>query len=145
VHPARSPGAGDSGREYAPDARTARPMTGSPSTSGARSPRADPSHRTIGTARTLEDADLIARYRRVLRLELADTLAELRPGSEPGLFGPNDKRPALGTRRQLVDMAATIVRALVSPVELPPEPAPPGPTLVPRRRPRAGRVDFGGS
>lgn len=116
-------------------------MTGTPSTQGSRTPRADPGHRSRGTARTLEDADLIAQYRRVLRLELADTLAELRPGSEPGLFGPNDKRPALGTRRQLVDMAAAIVRALVSPVELPPEPEAPGPAPAPRKR--RARVDFG--
>ena len=117
-------------------------MTGTPSTSSKRTPGGDPGHRRRGTL-PVADADLIASYRRILRLELADTLAELRPGSEPGLFGPNDKRPTLATRRQLVDMAVALVRALASPLELEGEPGPAGPVPAGKRRGRAPRVDFG--
>ena len=114
-------------------------MTGNAAAIRSADPRT--SHHRRGVV-PLADADLIARYRRTLRLELADTLAELRPQAEPGLFGPNDKRPTLATRRQLVDMARALVAALSSPLELEGEPEPTGP--APARTRRGSRsVDFG--
>jgi hypothetical protein len=116
-------------------------MTGNAHATGERTPGRDPGHRRKAVV-PLADADLIARYRRTLRLELADTLAELRPQAEPGLFGPNDKRPTLATRRQLVDMARALVAALSSPLELEGEPDATGPVPAVRKSGRA-RVDFG--
>jgi hypothetical protein len=115
-------------------------MTGTPSTTGRRTPGRDPGHRRKGTA-PATDADLLARYRRTLRLELLTTLDELRPEPTPGLFGPNVDRPTLATRRQLVDMAVALVRALASPLELEGEPESAGPAPAPRRH--RARTDFG--
>jgi hypothetical protein len=89
------------------------------------------------------DAELVDRYRRTLRAELADVLTELRPESSPGLFGPNDHRPNLQTRTQLVGLADRLVRALTAPLDLDtpgdlPEDAPP-----PRPSKRGRRIDFG--
>jgi hypothetical protein len=116
-------------------------MTGNAHATGERTPTADRGHRKRGVV-PLADADLIAQYRRTLRLELADTLAELRPAPEPGLFAPNDKRPTLATRRQLVDMARALVAALSSPLELEGEPDQAGPVPARTRR-GSSRVDFG--
>jgi hypothetical protein len=83
------------------------------------------------------------KYRQAVRAELEATLAELSPGSEPGLFGPNVKRPPLAERIQLWGLADRLARNLAA-LDL--DPGPPADAPAPRparaapRRARAGRI-----
>lgn len=111
-------------------------MTGSPTTTG----RGRPERRREPARWSLADAQLVARYRDVLRAELEDTLSELRPAAaDPGMFGmPPASRPALSERVQLVGLAERIVRALA----IDPADDTPAPVAVPSRpgRRRLGQI-----
>lgn len=89
-----------------------------------------------------ETLELLGRYREVMRAELEDLLAEVRPGLEQtAAFGaPAPIRPALADRIKLWDLAIKLGRELGGAIEEAPPPASSSPTPAGRRAARAPRL-----